>query len=154
MTALRGQTPGRPRIFVSCPAITMKMPVVGPLSWTAEERKEYARTKKWPARDAQASDRPAGLSLTSLPSEEYLRGYLAALGEPRSRGRKSERGKHLQRAIECLREKDGRTEEARKLYVARSPEVQRDTASRQFSSALYRLSSCSRSMRTRQRLPR
>ena len=113
----------------------MKMPV-GPLGWTPAERHEYARTKRWPERKIEPPGEPPGLTLMSLPSEEYLRGYLAALKQPQRRGRRLELDKHLQRAVECLREKEGRTEEARKLYVARSPEVQKDAASRQFSRAL------------------
>jgi hypothetical protein len=61
---------------------------------------------------------------------------LAALGQLHSRGRRSDLFKRLERTVDCLKEAGGRTEEARKLYIARSPEVQMPSASKQFSGAL------------------
>ena len=65
------------------PTIPMKKPV-GVLGMTEEERAELDRTKKWPTRQVEVPDGPPGFSLTSLPSQEYLRGfaagYKAALG--------------------------------------------------------------------------
>src|SRR5271166_5114248 len=98
----------------------MKKPV-GALGWTAEERSRVARAKEWPERKVEARDDPLGLGLTSLPSQEYLRGYLAALKQPRPRGRKSDINKWIATTIECLTESGGRFEDARKLYVDRSP---------------------------------
>lgn len=61
---------------------------------------------------------------------------LAAFGKLHSRGRISELFKRLEQTVECLKEAGGRTEEARRLYIARSPEVQEASASKQFSRAL------------------
>ena len=118
------------------PTIHMKKPV-GVLGWTTEEHERYARTRQWPVRGVETPNGPPGLSLTSLPSEEYLRGYLDALKQqqPRDAGRKSDLEKHIWLALECLKETDNREEEARDLYVKRSGQ-ERDTASRQFSRAL------------------
>lgn len=110
---------------------------VGALGMTAEELAELRRTKKWPTRQVEAAETPPGLTLTSLPSEEFLRGYVAALRQPRRRGRPPA-GKDLESmpaVRRCLTEASGRTEEARKLYVERSTEV-KDTASRRFSRVL------------------
>jgi hypothetical protein len=109
------------------------------LGHAEQERAEFWRTKNWPARKLEAPEGPLGLSLSSLPSLEFLRGYAAALPQPRWRGRKSERDKHIALTIECLKKTGGRTEEARNLYVMRSPAVQRDAASRQFSRSMETL---------------
>jgi hypothetical protein len=112
----------------------MKKPV-GVLGMTDEERAELMRTKKWPARQVEASEAPLALSLASLPSQEYLRGLLDGLRQSRQKGRRSELDKRITRALGCLEEKGWRTEEARKRYVELS-KVARGTASRQFSQAL------------------
>jgi hypothetical protein len=49
--------------------LAMKKPV-GPLGWTADERKEYARTRKWPTRQVEAPEGPPGLSLTGRRSQD------------------------------------------------------------------------------------
>jgi hypothetical protein len=112
---------------------------IGVLGMTDEERAELKRTKKWPTRQVETPEGPVGLSLTSLPSHEYLRGYLRgysdALGKPRPRGRRSEIDKWVTTAAECLRDTGGRIEEARKLYITRST-LAKDTASRQFTRGL------------------
>jgi hypothetical protein len=116
----------------------MKKPV-GPLGWTAEEHREYARTKKLPEREVEAPDSPPGLTLTSLPPPEYLRGFLHALGsQRRPRGAPSKEDERLLRVAECLRDAGWRTEDARILYCERVG-GQRDTASRQFSKGLKSL---------------
>jgi hypothetical protein len=128
----------------------MKKPV-GPLGWTAEERQEYARTGKWPMRDpldrttrsVEAPEWRPGLR-PGPPSPDFLRGYFAALRQSGQRGPKSKFEEHVELTIECLRDADYRTEDARKLYVARrapgmdtaNPGVERDTSSREFSRAL------------------
>ena len=61
---------------------------------------------------------------------------MAASRQLRSRGRISELFKRLEQTVECLREAGGRTEEARRLYIARWPELQEASASKQFSRAL------------------
>jgi hypothetical protein len=61
---------------------------------------------------------------------------LAALGRLHSRGRRSDLFKRLKQTVECLKEAGGRTEEARRLYIARSSEAQKASASKQFSRAL------------------
>ena len=61
---------------------------------------------------------------------------LAAFGQLHSRGRISELFKRLEQTVECLKEAGGRTEEARRLYIARSSELQKASASKQFSRAL------------------
>jgi hypothetical protein len=107
---------------------------VGMLGMTDEERAKLRRTMKWPMRQVEAAEGPPGLSLTSLPSLEFLRGYVYALKQPRRRGRPPA-GKDLEAVSavrQCLTQTGGRTEEARKLYVERSTEV-KDTASRRFS---------------------
>ncbi len=113
----------------------MKKPV-GPLGWTAVERDEFDRTGKEPERTVEVRAFPRGNTLTSLPSPEYLRGYVDGLrAKVRPRGAPSKVESHLALAAECLGETNGRIEEARKLYIARSRGVERDTASRQFSRA-------------------
>lgn len=118
--------------------IPIKRPV-GVLGWTPEEHEEHARTKKWPTRQVDAPEGQPGLSLTSLPSREYIRGVLAALPQPRQRGPKSKLMEHVRATRKCLKEtgnREGdREEEARGLYIKRSA-VAPDTASRQFSRAL------------------
>jgi hypothetical protein len=117
--------------------ITMrKSKPVGVLGMTDEERAELGRSGKWPTRKFEAIVRP-GLSLTSLPSQEWLRGYLARCPK-RAKGAPSKLDVHLMTAAKCLRDASGRTEEARKLYVERVG-GERDTASRQFSRALKTL---------------
>ena len=61
---------------------------------------------------------------------------LAALGQLHSKGRISELFKRLERTVACLKEAGFRTEEARRLYIARSSELQKASASKQFSKAL------------------
>jgi integrase len=129
--------PSAERVSVGSPyAVLAPSRPVGVLGMTHQERAELRRAKKWPQRRVATPEGPPGLSLSSLPSPEFLRGYVAALRQPRRRGRSSERANHIALAIECLKETGDRTEEARKEYVKRSPYVQSDTASRQFSGAL------------------
>ena len=114
---------------------------VGALGMTAEELAELKRTGKWPERTVEPprSTQWADLTLTSLPSDEYLRGYMAALRHPRPRGRPSEIQRCVATTMECLRETGGKIEDARKLYVERALErsfAERDTLSRQFSRAM------------------
>jgi hypothetical protein len=117
----------------------MKKPF-GPLGWTAEERQEYERTGRRPERTVEAPDGPPGITLTTLPSQEYMRGFLDALREKaRPRGAPSKRDEHLILAAECVGETGGRIDEACKLYVVRSPAVQKETARRQFWRALKTL---------------
>jgi hypothetical protein len=104
---------------------------VGVLGMTDKDRAELKRTKKWPTRQVEALEGPPGLSLSSPPSREYLRGFSAALRRPR-RGRKSTRDNEMQLTLKCLREKGEGTSEACELYVERSPSVQKETARRQF----------------------
>ena len=111
----------------------MKKPV-GPLGWTAEERDAFDRTGKWPTRTVEAPKWRPGLR-PGPPSPDFLRGYFAALRQPGRKGAKSKLDEHLELTIECLRDAEHRAEDARKLYVARSP-VTKDAASRQFSRAL------------------
>jgi hypothetical protein len=49
--------------------LAMKKPV-GPLGWTADERKEYARTRKWSTRQVEAPEGPPGLSLSGRRSPD------------------------------------------------------------------------------------
>ena len=55
---------------------------IGPLGWTAEEHQEYARTGKWPERDAEAPDSPPGLTLTSIPQAPEPAGMSESKPEP------------------------------------------------------------------------
>ena len=111
---------------------------VGVLGMTDGERAELKRTKKWPTRQVEAPEGPPGLSLTSLPSREYLRGFSDALPRPR-RGRRSTRDNELLKVAECLKEKSQRASEACDLYVDRSPTVDKATARRQFWRGLKTL---------------
>jgi hypothetical protein len=61
---------------------------------------------------------------------------LAALGQLHSKGLISGLFKRLKQTVECLKEAGFRTEEARRLYIARSPRLQETSASKQFSKAL------------------
>jgi hypothetical protein len=109
---------------------------VGVLGMTDEERAELRRTKKWPTRQVEAPEDPPTVSLSSLPSPEFLGGYLAALRPSSPKGQKPKFYKKIERTLECLKEAGGRTEDARKLYVKHSTMVDNSTASRQFSQAL------------------
>jgi hypothetical protein len=86
---------------------------VGPLAWTAEEHQKYKRTTKWPGRTVEVPDGPPGLTLTSLPSEEYLRGYVAAL---RTRGAKGKIAEDIALILKLLDETGGNVEQARALH--------------------------------------
>jgi hypothetical protein len=125
------------RVFIGLPNTALAPSRrVGVLGMTPQEFAELRRTKEWPQRRVATREGPPGLSLASLPSPEFLRGYVAALREPRRRGRGSERANHIALTIECLKDSGDRTEDARKEYIKRSRHVQSDTASRQFSRAL------------------
>ena len=83
------------------PTIPMKKPV-GVLGWTPEEHERYARTKEWPARGVDTPDSALALTLTSLPSQEYLRGFLDGLHQSRSKGSRGRRFRNSRRALcEC-----------------------------------------------------
>ena len=125
------------------PTISMKKPV-GVLGWTPEEHEEHARTKKGPTRQVEAPEAPPGLSLTSLPSREYLRGVLDTLRKFSRRGPKSKLEEYIWGTLDCLKEAGNREEDARKLYIKRSA-VAPDTASRQFSQGLKALKTLWRS---------
>ena len=91
----------------------MKKPV-GPIGWTAKERDDCTRTKKWPPREVEAPDSPPGLTLASLPSEEYLRGYVAAL---RPRGAKGKVAEDTALILKLLDETGGNVEQARTRFI-------------------------------------
>jgi hypothetical protein len=117
----------------------MKKPM-GPLGWTPEERDAVDQTGKGPTRTVDAPDGSPGITLTTLPSQEYMRGYLDGLRtKARPRGAPSKRDKHLMLAAECVGETGGRIHDACKLYVERSPTVEKETARRQFWRALKTL---------------
>jgi hypothetical protein len=82
----------------------------------AEERQKYKRTKKWPARAVEVPDGPRGLTLTSLPSEEYLRGYVAAL---RPRGAKGKIAEDIALILKLLDETGGNVEQARMRFIVK-----------------------------------
>jgi hypothetical protein len=91
---------------------------VGPLGWTAEERQKYTRTKKWPKRALEVQDGPPGLTLTSLPSMEYLRGFAAGYKAAlRPRGPRRQIAGDITLILKLLEETDGNVEQARKLFI-------------------------------------
>jgi hypothetical protein len=87
---------------------------VGRLGWTAEELQKYKRTKKWPARAVEVPGGPPGLTLNSLPSEEYSRGYVAAL---RQRGAKGKIAEDIALILKLLDETGGNVEQARTRFI-------------------------------------
>jgi hypothetical protein len=87
---------------------------VGSLAWSPEERRKYWRTKKWPERSIEPPEKPPGFTLTSLPSEEYLRGYVDAL---RRRGAKGKIAEDLTLILKLLDETGGNVEQARTHFI-------------------------------------
>ena len=91
----------------------MRKRVVGPLGWTPEERRKYLRTKKWPERSVEPPEKPPGFTL-SLPSEEFLRGYVAAL---RRRGAKGKIAEDFALILKLLDGTGGNVEQARARFI-------------------------------------
>ena len=99
------------------PTVPMKKPI-GPLGMTAEEVAAFRRTKKWPPRQVEAPERPPGLTLTSLPSVEYLRGYAAGYQAAlRPRGPRRQIARDITLIVKFLEETGGNVEKARKLFI-------------------------------------
>ena len=91
---------------------------VGSLGMTAEELAGLRRTKKWPKRAVEVPDGPPGLTLTSLPSMEYLRGYAAGYEAAlRPRGPRRQIAGDITLILKLLEETGGNVEHARKLFI-------------------------------------
>jgi hypothetical protein len=91
---------------------------VGMLGMTDEELAELRRTKKWPARQVEAAGGPPGLTLTSLPSREYLRGFAAGYAAGlRSRGAKGKTAEDISLILKLLKETGDNLEQARARFI-------------------------------------
>jgi hypothetical protein len=91
---------------------------VGALGMTAEELATVRRTKKWPKRALEVQDGPPGLTLTSLPSMEYLRGFAAGYKAARGpRGPRHQIAGDITLILKLLEERDGNVEQAREAFI-------------------------------------
>jgi hypothetical protein len=91
---------------------------VGMLGMTDEELAELRRTKKWPTRQVEAAGGPPGLTLTSLPSREYLRGFAAGYAAGlRSRGAKGKTAEDIPLILKLLKETGDNLEQARARFI-------------------------------------